>query len=158
MNTAFQKILVLFIAFIFGISQETAAQYGIVSCTYKFKGNVQEGVCGTGISGIKVSLTVPSDSNIQPLEVFTDEQGNYLLEYSTTSFPNNAKAVRIWVEDVDGAKNRGTFLPQQVLLPISSDNVWESERGDWERYFVYLTEQRFLMRTEQELPCGSKDK
>lgn len=153
-----QKTILLFLTLMLGISKESAAQYGVVSCNYKISGSVQEGYCESVLPGIKVSLSKPSDSTFRPVEVLTDEKGNYVLVYSSSQFPNAVGQMRIKVEDVDGEKNNGAFLPQEAIIVINNEQVWTVDAGGWERNYFVLNEQRFLLRTEQKLPCAEKGK
>jgi hypothetical protein len=59
---------------------------------------------------------------------------------------------------VDGVENHGLFLSQEALIEVKPDHVWQTGTGEWDRYFLFLSEQRFLLRTKEALPCAEKEK
>lgn len=159
MKIIFNKLLIISLGFLFGISEEVAAQYGIVQCHYKIKGEVYADQCDFGISGIRVSLINTADTNSNRVIAFTDSKGKYELELSDGMlFPEKVPPMQLRIEDVDGTQNKGSFKPISVPLIIDMNSVNETKRESWDRSYDYLIQNRFMLRPEGMLPCDEKKK
>jgi putative lipoprotein (rSAM/lipoprotein system) len=156
MQNYLSKLLVLVIGFVLGLSKEVAAQYGIVNCQYLFKGKVESGLCAKGIEGIRVSVADPADTNFSPEPAMTDADGSFQVLILTPTMPFYMETLELRVDDIDGEANGGKFLSQKAIVKLDESNVFETRHAEWSREYSVLTENKFLLKKEDGLPCSDK--
>jgi putative lipoprotein (rSAM/lipoprotein system) len=157
----FNKVLIIVISLIFGISEEVAAQYGIQTTQYKIRGKVSSVECGFTIPKIKVTLSKAGDTLFRPVTVYTDAKGSFEMELilgALTYHPlEEKKNMQIIAEDIDGQDNKGSF--QTTLLPVEFDpkQMKTTKDADWEKNYEYLPELTLQMPSNGPPPCDKKE-
>ncbi len=148
------KIIALTLSFILGIAEEVAAQYGVITCRYQFRGQVEEGFCSRGIEGIEVKVSCGQENESLTR---TNKDGRFELWIETSVSVPDSSGFLIECRDTDADLNGGVFLPQQMRIPASPDNMAQKSKSSWDREYRALTEVRFLLRRKDAVPCESNE-
>jgi putative lipoprotein (rSAM/lipoprotein system) len=160
MTRAINKVLILVISFVFGISQEVAAQYGIPTSSYKIKGKVNSLECGFTLPKVKVTLSQAGDTLFKPVTVFSDAKGSFEMDLTLNGFTANPlesrKNLQITAEDIDGKDNKGDF--QTTLYPVEFDpkQMKVLQNGEWDKKYEYIPELTLQMPSSGPPPCDKK--
>jgi putative lipoprotein (rSAM/lipoprotein system) len=153
MSRLFNKILIAVLALFFGISEEVAAQYGIVTNHYKLKGEVGVQNCPLEIPGIRIVLS--NKINGQKLDTaVTDSSGKYEMNFISREFPKQLDSLMLEAKDIDGEKNLGKFKTFTCPVTFSSDKLKQTAKEGWDSYYEYGSAFRFMMKPEDKPPCG----
>ena len=152
MTRLFNKVLILTISLIFGISEGISAQkYGIPVSQYKIKGKVSSMECGFNIPKIKVTLRKAGDTLFRPVTVHSDTNGSFEIDLSLSALSNN---FQITAEDIDGQENKGSF--QTMLLPVEFDPKQMKVIRDGDKEYEYIPELTIQMPSSGPPPCDKK--
>jgi hypothetical protein len=157
MKRNLNKLIILILGFVFGISQEVAAQYGIVISHYKMNGEVKMSDCDYSISGIKLSLKNARNGEILATAV-SNSKGSFDLSFDNSVRPDYLDSLQLFAKDTDGAANWAEFDSSMINITFKGSALKIISNKEWDKYYEYPEEIFVGLKPKENSPCDDRKK
>jgi|WetSurMetagenome_2_1015567.scaffolds.fasta_scaffold116171_2 putative lipoprotein (rSAM/lipoprotein system) len=157
MKRNLNKLIILILGFVFGISQEVAAQYGIVTCHYKMNGEVKMSDCDYSIPGIKISLK-NARNGAELASAVSNSKGTFDLSFSNNHMPNNLDSLQLYAIDTDGTKNWAEFDSSMINVTFKGNALKTISNNEWDKSYEYVEEILVGLKPKENSPCDDRKK